>query len=47
MVPFEGVFKPLKDKAYFDSVEVNPDLGTICWKSGADLSPAYLRENLT
>ena len=46
LVPFEGVFEPLKDKAFFSRVHVNPDIGTICWENGADLSPAYLHQNM-
>ena len=46
LVPFKGVFEPLKDKSFFSKVSVNFDIGTICWENGADLSPAYLRENI-
>lgn len=46
LVPFKGVFEPLRDKEYFARVFVNSDIGTICWENGADLSPAYLRENI-
>jgi hypothetical protein len=47
LVPFEGVFAPLRDRGYFASVTVNPDLGTICWENGADLSPCLLYQSIT
>ena len=40
------VFEPLKDKALFSQVRVDPILGTIAWPNGADLSPEFLREQL-
>ena len=46
LIPFKGVFKPLKNKDFFARVFVNSDIGTICWENGADLSPTYLKENL-
>ncbi len=36
------IFEPLKDIAYFKTVRVNPDLATIVWDNGADLSPEFL-----
>jgi hypothetical protein len=42
LVPFTGLFKPLKDPAYFRQVEVNPDIGTVCWPNQADLDPDVL-----
>lgn len=42
LVEFHGVFAPLADKAYFDRVRVEPDLGTIAWPDGADLDPDVL-----
>lgn len=42
LVPFQGVFSPLADPAYFAQVEVNRELGTISWPSGADIDPAVL-----
>ena len=38
------VFEPLKDKAYFATVTVNPDIETIVWGNGADFSPEFLYE---
>ena len=46
IVPFKAVFEPLNDQHFFNTVFVNPEIGTICWKNGADLSPDYLRENV-
>ncbi len=36
------VFAPLKDIEYFKTVRVNPDLDTIVWENGADMSPDFL-----
>lgn len=38
------VFEPLKDINAFKRVRVNPDLDTIVWDNGADLSPDFLYE---
>lgn len=42
LIPFKGIFEPLKDPAYFATVSINSDLGTIYWANGADLAPDYL-----
>ena len=42
LVPFEGVFEPLRDKTFFDRVRVDKDSGTIVWPNGADLDPDVL-----
>ena len=42
MIEFTGVFAPLKDKIFFASVYVNPELGTIQWSNDADLDPDVL-----
>lgn len=42
LVPFEGVFAPLRDKRVFDQVRVDADAGTIVWPNGADLDPDVL-----
>jgi hypothetical protein len=47
LVAFQGVFAPLMDKAYFDEVRVDPDLGTIAWPNGADLDPDVLYSRAT
>jgi hypothetical protein len=41
-VRFTGVFTPLKEQVYFAQVQVNPEIGTICWPNGADLDPDVL-----
>ncbi|HDN80823.1 MAG TPA: DUF2442 domain-containing protein [Chloroflexi bacterium] len=38
------IFEPLKDPAFFKKVRVDPDLDTIVWDNGADLSPDFLYE---
>jgi hypothetical protein len=42
LVPFKGVFAPLKERDYFIQVHVNPEIGTICWPNEADLDPDVL-----
>lgn len=42
MVPFEGVFAPLREAEFFAQVRVDPELGTICWPNGADIDPEVL-----
>jgi len=44
LVPFDGVFAALKDRAYFTRVRVEPDVGTIVWPNGADICPDVLYE---
>jgi len=44
LVPFDGVFEPLKDSDFFREVRVDPDLGTIVWPNGADFCPDVLYE---
>jgi Protein of unknown function (DUF2442) len=39
---WRGVFEPLPDPAYFGSVVVDEELGTIVWPNGADLAPETL-----
>lgn len=36
------MFEPLKDWTLFSRVSVDPDLGTVVWPNGADLSPEFL-----
>lgn len=36
------MFEPLKDKALFAQVTVDPELETVTWPNGADLSPEFL-----
>ncbi|NEU71432.1 DUF2442 domain-containing protein [Hassallia byssoidea VB512170] len=42
LIKFTGVFEPLQDEEYFGMVELNHELGTIQWQSGADLDPDVL-----
>jgi len=42
LVPFDGVFEPLKNKEFFGKVRVDPDVGTVVWPNGADLCPDVL-----
>jgi len=34
LIEFTGIFEPLKFKAYFYGVKVNPEWGTIYWENG-------------
>ena len=47
LVPFKGVFAPLKDEAEFKKVRVNRELGSIEWECGADLDPVVLYSAVT
>jgi hypothetical protein len=38
------VFEPLHDKDLFARASVHPELQTVTWPNGADLSPEYLYE---
>ena len=46
-IKFEGVFAPLKERAYFEQVRVHPELGTIYWPNGADLDADVLYAQVT
>ncbi len=37
-----GVFAPLLDPAFFARVAIDPELGTVVWPNGADVSPEFL-----
>jgi hypothetical protein len=47
LVPLTGVFAALRDRKEFAAVQVNPELGTICWPGGADLDPDVLYSLVT
>jgi hypothetical protein len=47
LVPFEGVFAPLRDPAGFRAVRVEPEAGTVVWPNGADLDPDVLYAEVT
>jgi hypothetical protein len=36
------LFKPLRDPALFRQAKVDPDLETVTWPNGTDVSPAFL-----
>lgn len=36
------VFEPLKDRAFFRQVKVDPETGTVTWPNEADLDPDVL-----
>lgn len=38
------IFEPLKNIDYFKTLIVEPDLDTIVWDNGADMSPDFLYE---
>ena len=44
---FEGVFSPLRSREEFRRVQVNSELGTVCWPTGADLDPIVLYSLVT
>jgi hypothetical protein len=41
-VTLSGVFAALRDPTEFAKVNVNAELGTVCWPCGADLDPDVL-----
>ena len=47
MIQFEGVFAPVKERAFFAQVRVDPEAGTIVWQNGADLDPLVLYSQVT
>jgi ribosomal protein S16 len=47
IIEFVGIFEPLKELAFFKTVKINPDWGTIYWENGADLDPDVLYSIIT
>jgi hypothetical protein len=47
LVPFSGVFEPLKDVAFFERVNLNAELGTVRWPNDADLDSDVLYAKVT
>jgi hypothetical protein len=47
MIPFDGVFEPLRDTDYFARVRVDEESGTVVWPNGADLDPLVLHATVT
>lgn len=39
---YQGIFAPLLDPDFFRQVQVDTELGTICWPNGADVDPDML-----
>lgn len=42
LVPFEGIFAPLRAESEFARVFVNKELGSVSWPCGADLDTQVL-----
>jgi len=40
------VFEPLRDRAYFRTFVLHPELHTIVWPNGADLAPEFLYDRI-
>lgn len=38
------IFEPLRDLDYFKTFRLDPDLDTVVWDNGADISPDFLYE---
>jgi hypothetical protein len=38
------MFEPLKNPKIFASAQLNPDIDTVVWDNGADMSPDFLYE---
>ena len=47
LVDLRGVFEALQNPEEVATVRVDPELGTVCWPSGADLDPDVLYAKLT
>ena len=47
LIPFEGVFAPLKERDKFLEVHLNREFGAICWPKGTDLDPYVLYAKMT
>jgi hypothetical protein len=47
LVPFRGVFAPLESPEYFAQVQIDQEVGTLCWPNGADLDPLILYAEAT
>lgn len=47
LIEFRGVFAALREKAAFDQVRVDPELGTVVWPGGGDLNPDVLYARAT
>lgn len=45
IVSFNGIFEALRDPAFFRTVRVNQEAGTITWTNGADVCPDTLYDS--
>lgn len=43
---WRGVFEPLRDPAYFATVRVEAEAGTIVWPNGVDMAPEPLYDEV-
>ena len=41
-----GIFAPLADPAYFATVSIDPEMGTVVWPNGADMAPDALYDDV-
>jgi len=41
------VFEPLRNEAYFKTVQLDKELNTIRWDNGADFAPEFLYQLVT
>ncbi|PKN16421.1 MAG: DUF2442 domain-containing protein [Deltaproteobacteria bacterium HGW-Deltaproteobacteria-23] len=39
-----GIFSRFADKDYFAAVEINHELGVLCWPDGVDIAPETIYE---
>ncbi len=47
VLPLDGVFASLRDRAVFEQVSLDKQWGTICWPNDLDLAPEPLYERVT
>jgi hypothetical protein len=47
VLPFDGVFAPLRDPRFFAQAFADPDWGVLTWPGGLDLAPEPLWERIT
>jgi len=43
-VLFGKLYGPLRDKYFFEQVEIDPEVHTLTWPNGADFDPAILHD---
>ncbi len=47
LIPFDGVFEPHRDEAFFARVRVDDETGTIAWPNDTDLDADVLHSLVT